>query len=158
MGLPLAQYNPNVTSALPNWRGSPARTWHIAFKCRPFIHHNTVDDQSLNIIYTIILHRIRHRRFEKLLYWQRCLFTRKPQNTEGLTYTLPAHCIYDHPYLTWRDANVCCTCFHSHVPLRDLPACFFSISALSYALSYHYGHGRSWLAKILPVYALPCFQ
>src|SRR5215831_16487791 len=35
---------------------------------------------------------------------------------------------------------------------------FYSISALLYALSYHYGHGRSGLAKILPVYALPCFQ
>src|SRR5262245_51739318 len=122
MGLPLAQYDPNVTSTLPNWGGSSACTRHIAFKCRPFVHHNAVDDQSLNVIYTIILHRIRHRRFEKLLDWQRRLFTRKPQNTERLTYTLPAHCIYDHPYLTWIVANVCCALFTSYVILCYLSA------------------------------------
>src|SRR2546428_9492843 len=112
MGLPLAQDNPNVTRALPNWRGSSACTWHIAFKCGPFIHHNPVDDEGLNVIDTTILHRIRYRRFEKLLDRQGRFFARKPYDTERLAYTLSARSIYEHSHLTRTDATVSFTCFH----------------------------------------------
>ena len=78
MRISLAQHNPNVTRALPNWRGSSACTWHIALQCGPFIYHNPVDDESLYVIDTTVLHRIRYRRFEKLLDWQGRLFASKP--------------------------------------------------------------------------------
>src|SRR5205823_2147571 len=101
---------------------------------------------------------IRERRFEQLLDRQRRFLARKCQDTQRLAYTLPAHCVHHRPYLARRDANVCCTCFHHHAPSRPLPT-FASAptSAPSYALSYHYEHGMSGSAKILPVCALPCF-
>src|SRR5215470_6339064 len=78
LGIPLTQHDPNMASTLPNWRCSSAGTWHIAFQRWSCIYHDMIDNESINVTYTTILHCVGHCRFEKLLNRQCRFFASKP--------------------------------------------------------------------------------